>query len=102
MAPSALLGVMARTLIDGEPLASAIQAPRIYQGGNPDLVVYEPGEPAESIDRLRRRGHKLAQAPALGRVNAIYCREGIQENPAGCSVNVDPRGFGLASFVQLE
>ena len=102
VAPSALLGVMARTLIDGEPLASAIQAPRIYQGGNPDLVVYEPGEPAESIDRLRRRGHKLAQAPALGRVNAIYCREGIQENPAGCSVNVDPRGFGLASFVQLE
>ncbi len=23
-------------------------------------------------------------------------------NPAGCGVNVDPRGFGLASFVQFE
>ena len=102
VAPSALIEVMARTMIDGEPLASAIRAPRIYHGGNPDLIVYEPGEPAESIDLLRRRGHKLAQATAIGRVNAIYCREGIQDNPAGCSVNVDPRGFGLASFVQFE
>lgn len=102
VAPSALIEVMTRTLIDGEPLDSAIGAPRIFHGGRPDVAVYEPGEPAETLDGLRKRGHLIAQAAALGRVNAVFCRKGIRDDPAGCSVNADPRGFGLASFVQFE
>ncbi len=102
VAPSALIEVMARTLIDDEPLVDAIKAPRIFHGGRPDVVVYEPDEPPEILNALRERGHLVAQAAALGRVNAVYCRDGLRSNPAGCSVNVDPRGFGLASFVQFE
>ena len=101
VAPAALIEVMARILIDGEPLAAAIKAPRIYHGGRPDVVVYEADEPAETLNGLRQRGHRVALATALGRVNAVYCRGGIQDEPEGCSVNVDPRGFGLASFVQF-
>ena len=102
VAPSALLQVMARTLIDGESLDAAIKAPRIFHGGRPDVVVYEPGEAVENLNGLRLRGHLVAQAPALGRVNAVFCRKGIATNPAGCSGKVDPRGFGLASFVQFD
>ncbi len=100
--PSALIEVMTRTLIDGETLEAAIKAPRIFHGGRPDVVVFEPDEPAVTLNGLRERGHLVAQAASLGRVNAVYCREGLQDNPAGCGVNVDPRGFGLASFVQFE
>lgn len=102
VAPSALIEVMVRTLIDGQTLEAAIKAPRIFHGGRPDVVVYEPDEPPETLNGLRERGHLVAEAASLGRVNAVYCREGIQDNPAGCGVNVDPRGFGLASFVQFE
>lgn len=100
--PSALIEVMTRTLIDDEPLVDAIEAPRIFHGGRPDVVVYEPDEPPEILDALRERGHLVAQAAALGRVNVVYCRDGLQDDPAGCDVNVDPRGFGLATFVQFE
>lgn len=99
--PSALIEVMTRTLIDGDSLGEAIEAPRIFHGGRPDVVVYEADEPIETLDGLRQRGHLVVQAPSIGRVNAVYCSKGIRIDPAGCSVKVDPRGFGLASFVQF-
>ena len=101
-APAALIEVMARTLIDGQPLADAVAAPRIFHGGRPDVAIHEPDEPAASLDALRRRGHLVAQAPAIGRVNAVYCRDGIHAGAASCGVSADRRGHGLASFVQFE
>ncbi|MFP6744828.1 MAG: gamma-glutamyltransferase, partial [Alphaproteobacteria bacterium] len=101
-APSALVEVMTRTLIDGQSLVAAVAAPRLYHGGRPDVAIVEPDEPADMLDGLRRRGHLVAQAPEIGGVNAVYCREGMQENAAGCSVSADRRGHGLASFVQFE
>ena len=101
-APSALVEVLVRTLIDGEPLVDAVAAPRLYHRGRPDVAIVEPDEPAASLDDLRRRGHLVAQAPEIGRVNAVYCRGGMQGNAAGCSVSADRRGHGLASFVQFE
>lgn len=101
-APSALIEVMTRTLLDGATLAEAVAAPRLYHGGHPDVVIYESGESPASLDGLRRRGHLVAQAPGIGRVNAIYCADGLDEGPAGCAVSADRRGHGLASFVQFE
>ena len=101
-APSALIEVMTRILIDGAPLAEAVASPRLYHGGRPDVVIYEPGEPAASLDGLRRRGHLTAQAPTIGRVNAVYCAGGLHEDPAGCAVSADRRGHGLASFVRFD
>ena len=93
---------MTRILIDGATLAEAVAAPRLYHGGRPDVAIYEPGEPAPSLDGLRRRGHLVAQAPEIGRVNAVYCAGGLDEDPAGCAVSADRRGHGLASFVQFD
>jgi gamma-glutamyltranspeptidase/glutathione hydrolase len=101
-APSALIEVMARTLIDDQSLIEAIAAPRLYHGGRPDVAIVEPDEPVAVLDGLRRRGHLVTQAPEIGRVNAVYCRDGMQENAAGCSVSADRRGHGLASFVQFD
>jgi gamma-glutamyltranspeptidase len=101
-APSALIEVMARTLIDGQSLIEAIAAPRLYHGGRPDVAIVEPGEPVAVLDGLRQRGHLVTQAPEIGRVNAIYCRGGMQGNAASCRVSADVRGHGLASFVQFD
>ena len=71
-------------------------------GGAARLIAAFPPKGEERRDGLRRRGHLVAQAPEIGRGNAVYCREGMQENAAGCSVSADHRGHGLASFVQFE
>ena len=38
----------------------------------------------------------LVEVPALGRVNAIACPDGIPPDPETCAQAADPRGFGLA------
>jgi len=74
--------------------------PRVHHGGTPDVVWVEPGVTAAARDGLRRRGHQLRPAPALGHVNAFHCPGGLGNNPKTCVVANDPRGFGLAYVAQ--
>jgi gamma-glutamyltranspeptidase/glutathione hydrolase len=98
---AALLGTMARVLIDEVPLPEAMAAPRLYHAGVPDVVVFEPKAETERLAAMRQRGHTLTQGPALGRVNAIACRDGFRGNAATCLYGTDPRGHGLATAVQF-
>ncbi|MFQ5786037.1 MAG: gamma-glutamyltransferase [Alphaproteobacteria bacterium] len=100
-APVALVQTMARALIDGAPLSEAVGERRVFHGGTPDTVIHEPGESAERLEGLRQRGHRLAEVPELGRVNAIYCSEGLQAKPESCHFMNDRRGYGLANSVQF-
>ena len=56
----------------------------------------EPGIENEITDALRDRGHTLKEAPLLGRVNAIYCPDGLSKGQESCAFISDRRGFGLA------
>ncbi len=92
---------MARALVDGAALTEAVAAPRVHHGGLPDTTLHEPGLPAAAVAALRRRGHRLAEVAELGRVNAIYCSDGIPRTWESCMFANDPRGHGLATIVQF-
>lgn len=100
VAATALAGVMLRTLDDDETLESAVAAPRTHHGGAPDLLLHEAALGESGRAALARRGHSLREVPALGRVNALHCPDGLKDEPETCSVVTDPRGFGLAYAAQ--
>jgi len=98
-APTALINVIARSMIDNEKLLQAISSPRVYHGGMPDITFYEPRLPEKAKSFLIQRGHHIAATPLLGLVNAVYCSGGLPRDPETCVIKTDPRGSGLASDV---
>jgi len=96
-APTALINVAARVLIDEQPLEDAIAAKRVHHSGMPDLTYYEQGLSQPFIFSLTQRHHKVAATPRLGLVNAISCSAGLPPNPGSCEIKTDPRGYGLAT-----
>jgi gamma-glutamyltranspeptidase/glutathione hydrolase len=96
-APTALINVISRAMIDNMKLDHAISAPRIHHSGVPDITFYEPHLAETTKSFLRQRGHQLAATPVLGLVNAVYCSGGLPRDPESCVVKSDPRGAGLAT-----
>jgi gamma-glutamyltranspeptidase/glutathione hydrolase len=96
VAPTALVAVAARTLLEGTLLEDAISAKRLHHGGQPDLVYHEPGIDESLLRALIDRGHRVAATPLLGRVNALACSGGLRKKPETCSIRTDNRGLGLA------
>ncbi|MCW9033860.1 MAG: gamma-glutamyltransferase family protein [Rhodospirillales bacterium] len=96
-APVALIGVLADAMIRDIPLQKAISQGRVHHGGYPDQVYYESSVSAEVVAELKAKGHDLVPTKALGLVNSFHCPEGLPANPQLCTMNSDPRGFGLAS-----
>ena len=95
-APVALVRTALGALAADQPLAQAIAAPRLLRAGPNAVVQYEAATDAATIDAL---GDAVpgAEVRALGRVNAIFCREGLPQEPELCAFATDGRGFGLAS-----
>ena len=96
-APSALASVMRRALLEEMPLSDAVDAPRLHHGGMPDIVLIEPEIETAEREILGRRGHRIAEIPEIGRVNALHCPRGAPRSPETCVFASDRRGFGLAS-----
>lgn len=97
-APSALVGVAARAVLGGESLSEAISAKRAVGGAAPGVVYYEGGAGSEAEAALAGLGTRRVATTALGRVNAVYCPDGIPPNPETCVARSDPRGFGLTAM----
>jgi gamma-glutamyltranspeptidase / glutathione hydrolase len=97
---TALARVMLETLDREEPLATAVAAPRVHQGGAPDVLLVEPGIDAGTRAGLQGRGETLREESDLGRVNAFYCAKGLRDSQDECAVATDPRGYGLANMAQ--
>jgi gamma-glutamyltranspeptidase/glutathione hydrolase len=96
-APTALMNVLARSMMVNEKLGQAISATRVHHGGAPDITFYEPSMAETTKLFLSQRGHKISPAPILGLVNAVYCSGGFPRDPGSCVIKTDPRGSGLAS-----
>ncbi len=94
---TAMSSVIAPILLDGtDDLSAVIDAPRIHRSAN-DTVHVENGIPDGISGALRQRGHQVAPAESLGRVNAVYCPGQLPVNPESCRFHTDRRGFGLAA-----
>ncbi len=101
-APTALAQVFLRTVADRQPLDQAMAAKRIHHNGLPDVVYYEPGSPAAMLNDLESRGHKLQEAPILGRVQAVWCPKSLDNEGSGCDAAADTRGDGLSVVLQAQ
>ena len=95
-APTASANVIARSFFTQDGLGAALTAKRVHHGGLPDTTYVEEGIGDDVVAELRSRGHEVTEARQIGRVNAFYCPEGLQNKPELCEVFTDPRGFGLS------
>ena len=97
VAPSALARVLLALLEDERPLAAALAAPRLHVGGEADLLAVEPAIAAAARSALAERGHQVVEVPAIGRVNALHCPDGLPRTPESCRFASDRRGFGIGA-----
>ena len=88
----ALVDVALRTIIDGRRLDEAMDAARVYGAAGQVLV---EGDGAQT--GLAARSDTISTVQALGRVNAIFCPDGLSAEPSACQFAADRRGFGLAA-----
>jgi gamma-glutamyltranspeptidase/glutathione hydrolase len=89
---TSVLGVLLRTVVYGQDLATAVAAPRLHQQWSPSTTALEPGWDELFVQGLRNRGHQvMVQEQPWGRVQAIAVEVGGE--PVGVS---DPRGGGSA------
>lgn len=89
-----------RALFDvwfGEQLLSdALAAPRVFHAGRPNAIFVEPGISEDIAAGLASQGQVIPVQP-YGRVNLMYCPEGMEQEPELCVLDKDPRGFGLST-----
>jgi gamma-glutamyltranspeptidase/glutathione hydrolase len=100
-AVTAKAAVLLGLLAGGGGLDAAIAAHRIHHNGAPDVVFYEEGESDAVLSSLTQRGHHVEPAGVLGRVDSLWCPEGLPREPDRCQQQSDPRGDGLA-ILQTE
>ncbi|MEG3619178.1 gamma-glutamyltransferase [Magnetovibrio sp. PR-2] len=97
VAPSVLASTILN-VVEGEmSVSDAIAAPRIHNGGDPDVTYFEAGLDESAKAHLSTLGHRTAATPVLGQVNMLYCGGGLPTKPATCQMKADPRGAGLAA-----
>ena len=101
LAPTALAAVVARMTLADQDAKQAVAAPRVHNGGDPDVTYFEPNLDGAAQSHLAAAGHTTAQIPYLGYVNVLYCPEGLPTKPLGCQMMADPRGAGLAAGSML-
>lgn len=99
-APSAIAQVFLTAAPGNQSLEQAINQGRFHHNGQPDVVFSEANADQNALAALRSAGHVIQQAPIIGRVQALYCPEGVKDSKAGCQAKADPRGDGLAALLQ--
>ena len=94
--PTAVAQVLLHLLVDGDPLQSAVDRPRLHHQWLPDLLRAEADALSpETIEELSSRGHEIEIWTRDAKVNAVRTLEdGTFEAAA------DPRGPGFAGVVE--
>ncbi len=70
---------------------------RVFRDPASRTTYVEQGADAGFVNSLKSRGHRVAVASGLSRINMAYCRSGLPADEAICSIEGDPRGFGFAA-----
>ena len=97
VAPSALATVLLAVIDGGRPLGEAVTSPRVYDAGTADGVTVEPWLDDDARAELKARGHRVVEVPAIGRVNAIHCPDGVSRKATSCRDRSDGRRASIAS-----
>lgn len=100
----AIVGVAARTLLNGETLKDAMKGGRIYANPLTRSVVVERSETPPLVKSLERRGHDVRTLDVLARLNAVYCETGLPVDSlryAKCDAETDG-GDSSTILIQLE
>lgn len=100
--PTSVVAVAARTLLEGKTLEDAIHSPRVHADSPTGPVWVEEAETPARIETLQQRGHLVRRHYGLGRINGVYCREGLPAEvvrQTKCEAVADTRGFGLGLTV---
>jgi gamma-glutamyltranspeptidase/glutathione hydrolase len=85
---SATLQILLDVLALGLDAGQAVAAPRIHHQWDPDLLLYEPGVPAEVLHALEKIGHITKLRPDIGKANLIL------RSPDGLDAAADARSGG--------
>ena len=97
--PVVLADGAARLILDNQTAAQIMDAPRLFDAGNPDRVVIEDRPDTRAIaGDLVKRGHAVTTVPTLGRANMFACPEGFSFAQSQCDMRTDRRGFGFAQL----
>ncbi len=99
-APTAIAQVVLNSVVAEQPLDQAVSLPRIHHNGEPDVVFHEANTDQAILQSLAAHGHALQQVDILGRVQAIWCPKGVENEKIGCQAKADPRGDGLSVVLQ--
>ena len=93
--PTAVAQVLLNLLVDGDPLQSAVDRPRLHHQWLPDLLRAESDALSpETVEALEQRGHEIEIWTKDAKVNAVrVLADGTFEAAA------DPRGPGSAGVV---
>jgi gamma-glutamyltranspeptidase/glutathione hydrolase len=86
---STTLQILIDVLVFGLDAQQAVASPRIHHQWAPDVLLYEPGLPADTVHALESKGHHCQVAPDLGKANAIV------RTRAGLDAAADPRSGGV-------
>ena len=95
-APVALMSAALRALDGSVDLEASLRAARAAPAVAATGAFVEAAAAPSVRSALAEAGRRIAETPAIGIVNMMYCPEGIVEAPRLCTVRTDPRGFGYA------
>lgn len=87
-----------------QSLQGAMNAPRAFNPGVPNILALEPEAGETVAQSLRAAAARVEVVPALGRVQAVWCPSGlpIKDTQLACDAAHDPRGHGLSSIFQQQ
>jgi len=85
---SATLQILLDVLVFGLDAEQAVARPRVHHQWEPDVLFYESGLSADTVQALKIKGHHCQTAADLGKANAIV------RTRAGLDAAADPRSGG--------
>jgi gamma-glutamyltranspeptidase/glutathione hydrolase len=95
-APLVLVTAVLSAIGDGVLLERALESARVRPGAGRGAVLVERNAGESVRNALARGGYRVLQTGPIGRVNVMYCPDGIERGPKLCDVQADRRGHGHA------
>ena len=93
---TSLAWVVANAYLTKEELHKSMNKARVHHSAVPDKAYFESGVGKNIKSSLQQKGHYLASTNSIGKVNIIYCSDGLPRAPETCDVQTDSRGDGMS------
>ena len=95
--PGLNLVLVLKRVLEGEmSLKKALNEPRIAIGNKANEILFETNISKKLKIQLKHKKFQLIPVKKIGKINVMYCKNGIIVEPQNCSVFSDPRHIGYA------